>query len=193
MGFYKFIRELWKRPSESMPGLWRERLIKWRREPATLRIERPTRIDRARALGYRAKQGYIVVRQRVPRGGRMRAKIRAGRRPKHFRRRKILAKNYQAVAEQRAAMKYPNCEVLNSYLVAKDGKYYWYEVILVDRAHPSIISDSRIAWIASSKHRGRASRGLTAAGKKARGLMRKGIGAEKLRPSLRAHGRKGTN
>ncbi|MDP3765404.1 MAG: 50S ribosomal protein L15e, partial [Nanoarchaeota archaeon] len=34
-------------------------------------------------------------------------------------------------------------------------------------------------------------RGLTSAGKRGRGLLHKGKGAEKLRPSLRAHQRKG--
>ena len=39
--------------------------------------------------------------------------------------------------------------------------------------------------------RGRAFRGLTSAGRKMRGLLNKGRGAEKLRPSIRAHNRKG--
>ena len=194
MGLYKYIAQLWKRPKESMPELWRERLIQWRREPATVRLERPTRLDRARALGYKAKPGFIVVRQRVPRGGRMREKIRAGRRSKHMRRRKILGKNYQWIAEERAARKYPNCEVLNSYFVAKDGKYYWYEVILIERDNPVIRADPNISWICQPQHKGRVFRGLTAAGKRSRGILtNKGIGAEKLRPSLRANLRRGTN
>ena len=50
MGIYKYIREAWKRPKESYVRqlLW-ERLQQWRREPAVVRIERPTRLDRARA------------------------------------------------------------------------------------------------------------------------------------------------
>ncbi len=42
---------------------WRKRLAEWRKEPAVLRIDRPTRIDRARSLGYKAKQGFLIVRQ----------------------------------------------------------------------------------------------------------------------------------
>ena len=57
MSFYKYIQELWKRPKDNLGELWRERLIQWRREPSIVRLERPTRIDRARALGYKAKQG----------------------------------------------------------------------------------------------------------------------------------------
>ncbi|KKT75754.1 MAG: 50S ribosomal protein L15e, partial [Candidatus Peregrinibacteria bacterium GW2011_GWA2_44_7] len=40
-----------------------------RKEPVTLVLEHPTRLDRARSLGYKAKQGCIVARQRVGRGG----------------------------------------------------------------------------------------------------------------------------
>ena len=191
MSMYQYIREAWKDPKEGLGKLWQERLIKWRKEPTTIRIERPTRLDRARSLGYKAKPGFIIVRQRVPRGGRQRPKIRHPRRPKAMGRRKDLTLNYQVVAEQRAVKKYPNCEVLNSYYVGEDGLYYWYEVILVDKSHPQILADERINWISNLQHKGRVFRGLTSAGRKSRGLMHKGKGAEKIRPSLRAHHRRG--
>ncbi|MBS3101497.1 50S ribosomal protein L15e [Candidatus Woesearchaeota archaeon] len=187
MGMYQYIREAWKKPKEL--EFWQQRIIKWRQEPATIRVEKPTRIDRARSLGYRAKQGFIVVRQRVNRGGRQRPQIRHPRRPKAMSRRKDLTMNYQQVAEQRAAKHYQNCEVLNSYYVGEDGLHYWYEVILVDGHNPSIMADERISWIID--HKGRAERGLTSAGKRARGLLGKGKGYEKVRPSLRAHDRQG--
>lgn len=82
-------------------------------------------------------------------------------------------------------------EVLNSYWVGEDGKHKWYEVILVDPYHPAIKADPQLNWLCTGKHRGRAFRGLTSAGKKGRGLRNKGIGAEKVRPSIRAHGRRG--
>lgn len=185
MGLYKHVREAWKKPRESLRDLWKQRLVQWRQEPVTLRILRPTRIDRARSLGYKAKPGYIIIRQRVERGGRMRPKITGGRRSKHARRRKVLSLSYQSVAEQRAVKNYKNCEVLNSYWVGEDGNYYWYEVILVDRAHPQILADTRINWILNQ--RGRVNRGLTSAGKKSRGLGGKGKGYEKMRPSKRAN------
>ena len=182
MGMYKYIRDLWKNPKANLGDLWKERLLIWRREPVTVRIERPTRLDRARSLGYRAKPGIIVVRQRLARGGHVRPKIRKARRPKHRRHHMVLAKSYQQIAEERAASKYVNCEVLNSYMVAQDGLYYWYEIILVDRAHPAILSDPTLSWISEKK--GRVFRGQTASGKRSRGiLLRKGLGAEKLRPS----------
>jgi len=191
MGLYKHIREVWKQPKKRLKEIWRQRLIEWRRAPSTVRIEKPTRLDRARSLGYRAKQGIFIVRQRVIRGGRQREKIRKGRRPKHFRRRKIVGKSYQWVAEERAGKKYPNCEVLNSYLVAEDGNHKWYEIIMIDKDHPAIIKDKKLGWISGFKHTRRVYRGLTAAGKRSRGILtKKGKGAEKLRPSLRANQRR---
>ncbi len=192
MSIYKYIREAWKRPKDSIPELWTERLIQWRREPATIRIERPTRLDRARSLGYKAKPGFVIVRQRVSRGGRLKEKFHGGRRSKRMSRRKDLKISYQVVSEMRAAKKYPNLEVLNSYWVAKDGLYYWYEIILVDKEHPAIKADKNISWISEKQHTRRAFRGLTSAGKRSRGILtNKGIGAEKLRPSMRAKGRAG--
>lgn len=36
------------------------------------RASRPSRPDKARRLGYKAKQGYVIYRARVRRGGRKR-------------------------------------------------------------------------------------------------------------------------
>jgi large subunit ribosomal protein L15e len=187
MGMYKHIRELWKSPKENLKEVWKNRLIQFRREPVTLRIERPTRLDKARSLGYKAKQGIIIVRQRVLRGGHIRPDIKGGRKPKNSRQSMVGAKNYQRIAEERANKKYVNCEVMNSYLVAHDGKHLWYEIILVDRDSPQVRADKNISWITQDHHHKRAYRGLTSAGKKGRGLRNKGKGAEKIRPSIRAN------
>ena len=190
MALYKYIRQLWKQPGNTISQLQRDRMVQWRTEPATLRLDRPTRIDRARSLGYRAKQGIFVVRQRVVRGGRSRPHDLGGRRPKHNRLRKVLGMNYQWVAERRCQTFYKNCEVLNSYWVGQDGRHYWYEVIMIDRSHPAIMADQQLGWVKEPQHRGRVFRGLTSAGRRSRGLHNKGIGAEKARPSSRAKGRK---
>ena len=187
MGMYQHIRQLWKQPNDELKNILRQRLIEWRRQESTVRIERPTRLDRARSLGYRAKQGFVLVRQRVPRGGRQRETIRKGRRSKHFGRRKNVDKNYQQVAEERAVKKYPNCEVLNSYYVAEDGTHSWYEIILVDKAHPQVLAEKNLNWIAMQQHTRRAFRGLTSSARKSRGLRNKGKGAEKARPSRAAN------
>lgn len=189
MGLYKQVRELWKKPSQRLGDVQKQRLVQFRKEPSTIRVKKPTRIDRARSLGYKAKQGFIVVRQKVNRGGRQRPQIKKGRRSKARRRKKILSMNYQQVAEQRAAKKFTNCEVLNSYYVGMDGKHMWYEVIMIERMHPNILKDKQLTNLAF-KH-GRPFKGLTSSGRKARGFRNKGKGAEKIRPSLRANKRRG--
>ena len=172
--------------------LYRERLIAFRREPKTIvRVEKPLNLPHARELGYKAKQGFVVARVRVRKGSGLHRRPKKGRKPKRMGTKKLTRNiSIQSIAEQRAARKYPNCEVLNSYLVGKDGKRKYYEVILVDTAHPSIKKDKKIKWIASKKHKGRVHRGKTSAGKKGRGLRGKGKGAEKVRPSKRAVTRK---
>jgi len=188
MGIYSYLQELWKKPKSNLGSVYTKRLIKWRREPVTIRIERPTRLNKAHSLGYKAKEGIIVVRQKVKRGGHKRPRIKAGRRSKRFGSRKNLKISYKVIAESRCAKKYVNMEVLNSYQVAKDGEYVWFEIILVDPMHPVIASDKNIQWIREKQHTRRVFRGLTSAGKKSRGLLNKGKGAEKLRPS--AHTKK---
>ncbi|MEM1689132.1 MAG: 50S ribosomal protein L15e [Candidatus Hadarchaeales archaeon] len=175
-------------PEEDLEAVMKERLIKWRKGPAIVRVERPTKPRRARSLGYKPKQGIIVVRVRVRKGGRRKPRPSRGRKPKRMGVRKITpGKSLQVIAEERAARKFPNMEVLNSYHVASDGTHEYYEVILVDPHHPVIKSDPQLKWIAEPQHKGRAFRGLTSAGKKMRGLRRKGKGAEKVRPSARAN------
>lgn len=190
MGLYKFLSKLWK-DKKQIRKLLGDRLIQWRKEDTVVKVERPTRIDKARSLGYKAKQGILVARVRVKRGGRKRPKIKKGRRSKKRGRRKIVGKSYQWVAEERANRKFHNFEVLNSYYLAQDGKHYWYEVILVDPSHPVINKDKHLKWLCEKQHKGRVYKGLTSAGRKSRGLRHKGKGAEKLRPSLRSHSRKG--
>ncbi|PNX48302.1 MAG: hypothetical protein BV456_09950 [Thermoplasmata archaeon M8B2D] len=82
-------------------------------------------------------------------------------------------------------------EVLNSYWIGEDGKHHYFEIILVDPVHPSVIKDPKINWITDVSHKRRVLRGKTSAGRKGRGLHKKGKGTEKIRPSIRAHGNKG--
>lgn len=185
---YKYIAEAWKKPEESfLEDLMRQRLIEWRKQPTIIRVEKPTRLDRARKLGYKAKQGFIILRVRVRRGGLRKQRPRAGRRPKRMGVTKYKpAKSLRLLAEERAARKFPNLEVLNSYWVGEDGRFKWFEVIMVDKNHPAIKADKDINWICQKQHKGRVFRGLTSAGKKVRGLRNKGRGAEKARPSKKA-------
>ncbi|MBS3152771.1 50S ribosomal protein L15e [Candidatus Woesearchaeota archaeon] len=187
MGLYKYIKKTNKKKPKEYSELIKKRLIEWRKESTPLKIENPTNVASARRLGYKAKHGFILIRIRIERGQKQRPSIRHGRRSAHFRQRLVLKKSYQWIAEERAAKKYPNLEVLNSYKIGKDGVHFWYEVILVDPNHPEIKSDKNISWIRLNKHKGRVYRGLTSAGKKSRSLRGKGKGFEKSRPSLGAH------
>ena len=189
---YSYIADAWKNPSESyLKELNKERRIAWRREENFVRIDKPTRLDKARNVGYKAKQGYVLVRGRVRKGSFGKRKIKAGRRAK---RKGILqitvGKSMQRIAEERAQKRFPNLEVLNSYWVGANGQYEWYEIILVDPAHPVIQADPKINWIFYNTQKGRVYRGKTSAGQKGRGMRVKGKGAEKVRPSIRANGRR---
>jgi len=169
-GMYQYIRNLWKSPKKNMKDNFKNKLLQWRKEERFTRIEKPTRPDRARALGYKAKQGFIIVRARILRGGRDRPHyLRKARKPSKAGVNRFTSKqSLQAIVEQRVARKYTNLEVLNSYWVGEDGKCVWYEVILVDPNHPVIKNDPKIKWIADKQHRRRVFRGLTAAAKRAR-------------------------
>lgn len=169
-----------------------ERLLTWRRQHTVTRLERPTRLDRARALGWKAKTGFVLARVRVRRGGQRKRAIIAGRRPKRKGiLRMTLKKSLQRIAEERAQKHYPNLEVLNSYWVGEDGKQKFFEVVLVDPVAPEILADPSVAWISAPSQKGRVYRGLTRAGREGRGLRWKGTGSEGARPS-RARNRRRT-
>ncbi|MCL2173437.1 MAG: 50S ribosomal protein L15e [Nitrososphaerota archaeon] len=189
---YKYMAEEWAKPDDSFVAeLMRQRLVQWRKQPTVTRIEHPTRLDRARKLGYKAKQGFVVVRTRVRRGGLRKIRPRSGRRPKRMGVAKFKpSKSIRLIAEERTAKKFPNLEVLNSYWVGQDGRSKWFEVILVDPNSPVIQSDKDINWITERQHTSRVFRSMTSAGKQVRGLRHRGRGAEKVRPSLRKGARK---
>jgi large subunit ribosomal protein L15e len=171
---YKFLRNAWKRPMESLGEIQKEHIIKWRGEPVVHRIQGPTRLDRARSLGYKAKQGIVVARVRVGMGGRKTPNMPGGRRPKRAGRFFSLNKPKQQNAEEKAARRFKNMHVLNSYWVGEDGQHKWYEVILADASHPSIKKDKSLKHLATGKQTGRENRGLTSSGRKSRGLAHKG-------------------
>jgi len=189
-GLYGQIRKLWLKPTREM---MQPMLIQWRAGNSVEKVERPLRLDRARALGYKAKTGFVIARVRVVRGGRKRQ--RAGVKGRSTRKqtiRKTLGMNYQWVAEQRVARKFKNLEVLNSYWVGKDGKHYFYEVILIDPSRPEIAKGRTTKWIVGAGKK-RVQRGLTSAAKKSRGLTSNRGHSPKLkvRPSSRANSRRG--
>ena len=139
---YSQISKTWQSILHERTGEIRARAIQLRKEPAMLRVDRPWRLDRARALGYKAKEGVVVIRMRVSRGGMRRQRPTSGRRPKHMGVLKIKsAMSSQSVAEKRVLQRHPNMKLLGSYFVWQDGIHAWYEVIMVDPMHPAIKKD----------------------------------------------------
>ena len=123
----------------------RQKAIIWRKENAITRIDKPSRITRARRLGYKAKQGIIVVRMRVGAGGMRKQRPTGGRRPKHLGVTRIKAAvSMKQVAERRVLERHPNMKLFGSYFLYKDSLYYWFEVILADKSHKSITKDKEL-------------------------------------------------
>jgi large subunit ribosomal protein L15e len=136
MGMYKQVSQTWNnREKNEFQQYIRQLTIKWRREPTVHRVDFPTRLDRARALGYKAKQGYVVVRVRIRKGGARKPRPRAGRRPRALGVNRFTRSiSLKHIAELRASKRFPNMRVLNSYYVWEDGAHHWFETILCDPA-----------------------------------------------------------
>ncbi len=173
MGAYKYITEAFQKEYKERSEGYRQRVIGWRKQPAIERVERPTNLTRARRLGYKAKQGYVLVRVRVDKGRRTRRSPMGGRKPKNTYMFVQPGHSHQAIAEQRANRKYRNLEVLNSYWVGEDGNYKYFEVILADPTKPSVN-------ISSAIRQGKSFRGLTSTGRRGRPSKKKRIN-KKLR------------
>ncbi|MFB6209149.1 MAG: hypothetical protein ABEJ56_03345 [Candidatus Nanohaloarchaea archaeon] len=63
INYYKYAREQYEQPKENLDELWQERLVEWRQQETVVEAENPTRIPKARSLGYKAKKGFKVVRR----------------------------------------------------------------------------------------------------------------------------------
>ena len=162
MSSFKRIKEVFQKEFKSKDdeskAMYRDRLYTLRREPVVVKLKKPTNIPRARELGYKAKQGISVARIRIRRGSGTHKRIRAARRHSRMGVRKLKRKkSIQLLAEERIARKFPNLEVLNSYLIAKDG---------VDPIHPAIRKDKDLNWICTVTRR--VHRNKTSAGKKSK-------------------------
>lgn len=156
--------------------------------PKVVRLPHPSRPDKARRLGYKAKQGYVVYRAAVRRGGRKRPNgkgIVYGK-PKHHGINQLkFRRNLRSVAEERVGRVCASLRVLNSYWVNQDNTYKYFEVVLVDPNHSCIRRDPKINWIVAPVHKHRELRGLTAAGRKGRGYQKRGHRATSLQGSSR--------
>jgi len=174
MGAYRYIQELYrKKQSDVLRYLLRIRVWQYRQLTKLVRSPRPSRPDKARRLGYKAKQGFVIFRIRVRRGGRKRPVPKGctyGKPKSHGINELKPYRCLQSVAEERVGRRFGGLRVLNSYWVAQDSSYKYFEVILVDTAHNAIRRDAKINWICNAVHKHREMRGLTSAGKSSRGL-----------------------
>lgn len=177
MGAYRYIAQTLQKQYKERDEVFRVKVRGWRKGPAIARVERPSNLIRARRLGYKAKQGYMVARVRIDKGRRTRRKPRGGRKQKNYYLFVQPQMSHQAIAEQRVNRRYRNMEVLNSYWIGEDGNFKYFEVILADPAKPSVN-------ISSAIRQGKAFRGLTSAGTSRRPSKKKGMN-KKLRRKKR--------
>ena len=193
----RLTTELYKhKQSDVLRFLLRVRCWEYRQLNVIHRATRPSRPDKARRLGYKAKQGYVIYRIRVRRGGRKRPVPKGatyGKPTNQGVNQLKYQRSLRTTAEERVGRKCANLRVLNSYWVNQDATYKYFEVILVDPQHstpppPSlpplrrllvldnvlmidaIRRDPRINWICGATMKHRESRGLTSAGKQSRGI-----------------------
>ncbi|MCW1291936.1 MAG: 50S ribosomal protein L15 [Candidatus Rehaiarchaeum fermentans] len=133
MGYSKYLAKN-ERNVFLNPERKKQLLLELSEKPEIYRIERPTRLFRAHALGYKAKQGYFVVRARISKGLTRRERPNHARHPSKtglffgydISKKEILAR--------RILNKYPNAIILGGYYLVENGQYKWYEFILKDRS-----------------------------------------------------------
>ena len=150
MGAYKYMSELYrKKQSDVMRYLLRIRCWQYRQLTKVRlsyevhrdltswyqvhRAPRPSRPDKARRLGYKAKQGFCIYRISMRRGGRKRpvAKGCPYGKPKTSGpvNQQKPERNLQSIAEERVGRRLKGLRVLNSYWVGQDSTYKYYEVM----------------------------------------------------------------
>jgi large subunit ribosomal protein L15e len=179
MGAYKYITETLQKQYKERDQSFRDKIMLWRSQAPIMAVDYPANLTRARRLGYKAKQGYIIVRARVDKGRRTRIKPMGGRKQKNFYRFVQPGMSHQAIAEQRVNRVYRNMEVLNSYWVGEDGNYKYFEVILADPAKATVNISSVI-------RAGKSFRGLTSAGNSGTPNKQKGWNKKLRRKLLRS-------
>merc|ERR1712045_233983 len=175
MGAYKYMTEMYrKKQSDVLRYLLRVRCWQYRQLTKVHRCPRSTRPDKARRLGYKNKQGFVIYRIAMRRGGRKRpvAKGCPYGKPKTSGAVTQLkpVRNLQSIAEERVGRRVQGLRVLSSYWVGQDSTYKYFEVIMIDPFHKAIRRDAKINWMCRPVMKHRELRGLTGAGKSSRGL-----------------------
>ena len=155
MGAYKYLEELWrKKQSDVLRFVMRLRSWEYRQLPVIHRCTRPSRPEKARKMGYKRKQGYVIYRIRIRRGGRKKPVSKGivyGKPVNQGVTQLKPTRSHRAIAEDRVGRRCKNLRVLNSYWIGQDGAYKFFEIILIDPFHKAIRKDPRINWITSNK------------------------------------------
>jgi len=128
----QYLEELHKKKqSDVLRFLLRVRCWEYRQLPGLVRLNRPSRPDKARRMGFKAKQGYVVYRVRVRRGGRKkplskvrlvingvylasRRHISGGARPKNY------SRNGCMMQKNLAAESMLSCELLRVHMFRRE-------------------------------------------------------------------------
>ena len=161
--------------------LRRIRMWEYRQNTVIHRAQTPTHLDKARLLGYKKKDGILIFRTRVKRGGRVRKANNGktnGKPAKSGIYHRKHSKSLIGLGEIRVGAKYPQYRVLGSYWVGEDRIYKYSEVIVVDPLKECIRNDKTLSWICKPVMKRREARGLTTVTKRSRGIG-KGIGFSK--------------
>ena len=109
---YKYMNDVWLGEQKKRTDIVKNRLIVWRKQGSIVKLHRPTRLGRARSLGYKAKQGYVVIRVKTGRGPREKPRPRSGRKPAGLgTTRYTPQKSRRWIAEERVSRKYPNLQI----------------------------------------------------------------------------------
>ncbi|KAI9726420.1 MAG: 60S ribosomal protein L15 [Chrysothrix sp. TS-e1954] len=157
MGALKYVEELQKRKQSDVARfLFRVRCWELRQLNVIHRASRPSRPDKARRLGYKAKQGFVIYRVRVRRGGRKRMAPKGatyGKPTNEGVNQLKYQRSLKSTAEERVGRRAANLRVLNSYWINSDSTYKYFEVILVDPQHMAIRNDPRMNWICKPVHK----------------------------------------
>merc|ERR1711997_697613 len=147
-----YMSELYrKKQSDVLRYLLRIRCWQYRQLAKVHRVPRSTRPDKARRLGYKNKQGFVIYRIAMRRGGRKRPVPKGcpyGK-PKTSGgvKQQKPVRNLQSIAEERVGRRVQGLRVLSSYWVGQDSTYKYFEVIMIDIHHKAITRDPKINYV----------------------------------------------
>ena len=78
---YHYIGEAWKGIEKQYGSAQWDRLVQWREGDSFVKVDKPLRLNKARARGNKASQGNTIVIARVRRGDLRKQRLLQGRVP----------------------------------------------------------------------------------------------------------------